>query len=237
MYDRDALIESSVVGHDGSISRPDVVGSPEPGLAPAAGILVIDWNCNVCLILRKFPYDNPALCIKYKIDNKRVSINVFSAFLEMIQIPRGASESTDDSALHTAVREFREETKCMSKNINVYSDRVTLTWKDCGVEWKYEIYIGKIDESFKFDRNRQGIMPCIINVSKTNARYKCFVDIKTLKNPWRETLIIMNIYDYYKFMVNEQLANYKEHAGVYKKCLDHILMLSYRKPKGLNVIR
>lgn len=202
----------------------------------AAGMLVIDRDDNVCLILRKFPYDNPSMNINYKVDNNFVSINVFNVFLEMIQIPRGSSESKDHSILHTAIREFREETKCISKNINVYSDRVTLKWNDGGTQWEYEIFIGKVDDVFKFDGKRHDIRPCMIKVLKTNARYKCFVDTYTLRNPWCETLIIMNIYDYYKFMINEQLENYKEHSKIYKKSLDHIMMLSYRKPHGLNII-
>lgn len=165
-----------------------------------------------------------------------VSINVFNVFLEMVQIPRGSCESSNDSMLHTAVREFRDETKCKSKNINVYSDCVTLSWEDCGTCWTYKIYIGRLDDMFKFDYDRQDIRPCVINVSKTNTRYNCFVDARTLRNQWSETLLIMNIYDYYKFMVNEQLPNYNNHASVYKKCLDQIMMLSYRKPKSETIM-
>lgn len=204
----------------------------------SAGLFVVDCDDNVCLILRKFPYDEPDLRITTKIsaDNNCVLINVFTPFLEMIQIPRGSCEPIDGSdKMATAIREFREETKCKNTKITVYNSTIELSWMDCGTEWKYIIYVGKLSSRLKFDIKKHDIRPCVINISKSNEKYKCFIDAKTLGNMRKETVLIMNINEYYRFMINEQLGNYKEYAPGYRDCLNTIMRLSYRKPSGITI--
>lgn len=153
----------------------------------------------------------------------------------MIQIPRRSSEPIDNnSTLKTAFREFKKETKCKNKNIVMCKESVIITWKDCGIQWSYQIYIGKIQNDFEFESVKHNFKDCIINVSKSNTRYRCKIDVNTLNNPWSETLIIMNINDYYRFMIYEKLENYNEYSIVYKKSLNQIMFLSNRKP-GIEV--
>lgn len=74
----------------------------------------------------------------------------------------------------------------------------------------------------------------VCSSSCTHASIPCKIDVNTLNNPWSETLIIMNINDYYRFMIYEQLENYNEYSIVYKKSLNKIMFLSNRKP-GIEV--
>lgn len=200
---------------------------------PSAGLFLIDSDYNVCLIMRKFPYNDPLLGVKItrKIDNT-VVVSTFKTFLEMIQIPRGAQETNDETMMNTALREFREETKCKSRNINMYQNFVDLSWMDDGDLWEYRIYIGKIFRAFEFNKKFHEFRPCVINISKSNNKYACKIDANSL-DKHHEILVIMNINEYYRFMINEQLTNYESKgAGYYKKCLDTIMALSYRKPTG-----
>lgn len=198
---------------------------------PAAGLFLIDSNYDVCLIMRKFPYDDPMMAVKIRKKNDRIFINTFNTFLEMIQIPRGAHESKDKSMMTTALREFREETKCMSRNINMYKNFVDLSWNDGGDKWDYRIYIGRIYTPFEFNKMFHDFRPCIINISKNNNKYECKIDMNSMDTR-HEILVVMNINEYYRFMVNEQLSNYDASAQYYKDCLNTIMTLSYRKPNG-----
>lgn len=198
---------------------------------PSAGLFLFDENFNVCLIMRKFPYDDPMLSVKFIEKNNLIVINTFKTFLEMIQIPRGAYEPDDTSMLTTAIREFREETKCKNQNISMYKNYVDLSWSDNGVQWDYRIYIGRITTDFEFDKSVHDFRQCIINVSINNNKYRCMIDVNSMKKH-HEILVIMNINEYYKFMINEQLMNYAGYARRYKDCLDRIMTLSYRKPTG-----
>lgn len=180
--------------------------------------------------MRKFPYNDPMLGVKITKKIHKVVVNAFDTFLEMIQIPRGAYEPTDESMITTALREFREETKCQSRNINLYKNFVDLSWTDDGDQWNYRIYVGKIFQPFEFTKSVHDFRPCVINISKNNNKYKCKIDINSLDKQ-HEILLIMNINEYYKFMVNEQLPNYN-YADCYKQCLNTIMTMSYRKPTG-----
>jgi hypothetical protein len=154
-----------------------------------AGLLLIDKCKNTCLIKRHMPYDQKQF---------QTTRNLF---LEAIQIPRGGQMKTDKSLIDTATREFLEETHCINKSIIFYYRKsFQLYWYDENIKWKYTIFIGFIDDCFKFD-NALNKFQILIYDHYTYPYYL----IKTLKY-WN--IIVMNLTDYISLLQNLQLKYY-----------------------------
>lgn len=203
------------------------------------GLLAIDKADNVCLIIKKKPYNltTNKYFVKVTRRKKSVHINIVCPFLEMLQIPRGRTEKTDVRSQVTAVREFREETKCINSDIIIYNTTCTISWTDASRIWKYDIFIGKTNSLFEFDMKKINLCRAEITFRSSDTgrivRIIALIDKFTIFDRYKETLLVVKINDYISIM-NEQLltyANVNERLA-YKHFLDIVRVITYRKPSG-----
>lgn len=206
------------------------------GIKKRAGLFVTDKSGNTCCIIRSVPYREKAdeessshrnfsLPIYYPwynsdsniTGNKRSphipSVNCDDVFLEMIQIPRGMKEKGDKDLLHTAVREFCEETLCANNPLYVSDEPIELFWEDGGNKWSYNIYIAKVDSYFyfAFDPSAMQTVDLKFPQSTDNTRtYRLHTAAINLTRTGDTIccLVVMNTLDYVHYMQNVQLPHY-----------------------------
>jgi hypothetical protein len=159
-------------------------------LYSSAGLLLIDKCKNTCLIKRHKPYNSKCgeQCL----------------FLEAIQIPKGGQCKTDKNLIDTATREFLEETHCINTNVIFYYKKsFKLYWYDANIKWEYTIFIGFIDEHFKFENPMNKLQ-----VLFYGSYYYPYYLIKSLTH-WN--IIVMKLNDYISLLQNLQLQYYNQH--------------------------
>lgn len=203
------------------------------------GLLAIDRAENVCLIIKKKPYNMTTnrYFVKVSKGKKSVHVNIVCPFLEMLQIPRGRIEKTDTCLKATAVREFREETKCTNPDIYIYNTTFTISWTDASRIWEYNIFIGKANSLFKFDASKINLCRAYITFrcSNTNriVRIVALIDSCTVFDCYKETLLVVKINDYIA-MMKEQLLSYAsiQERLAYTNFLTVVRAITHRKPSG-----
>ncbi|KAF6208306.1 hypothetical protein GE061_016760 [Apolygus lucorum] len=99
------------------------------------------------------PYSNWTTSV-VQIDNAKDIISFDSSFPEMIQLPRGHVEPRD-KFVTAAIREFKEETKCINKNVQIFTDCFDLCWEDENRTWYYKMYVAYSNEDFIFDVDKR----------------------------------------------------------------------------------
>lgn len=145
---------------------------------------------------------------------------LYQPFLEMVQIPRGTREKHDKDLLHTAVREFCEETLCANNPLYVKNEPVKLYWDDCGKRWTYNIYIAFVKSSLYFAFKPSFLKETYMTVLGVTGRYHTYrlhtttvskqvVSTGTATNVTNR-LVIMKMLDYIEYMRNCQLQYYGE---------------------------
>lgn len=158
---------------------------------------------------------------------------LYQPFLEMVQIPRGTREKHDKDLLHTAIREFCEETLCANNPLYVKNEPVKLYWDDCGKRWTYNIYIAFVKSSLYFAFKPSFLKETYMTVLGVTGRYHTYrlhtttvskqaVSTQTSMGSTNVTnrLVIMKTLDYIEYMRNCQLQYYGENN--YSLLLDKV---------------
>lgn len=158
-------------------------------------------------------------------------------FLEKFQIPRGEAEQSDLNPIHTAVREFIEETRINLEKIYISDSLFDLYWTDDGRIWEYKIFIGYLDSCFNEERN----------ISEKNYYHEKKVDLlkyyinkrkqrKMLFENKNRKVIYTEFKVYKKIMLESQLTcysynNYKEFINFAENAIGDIRL----KIKNMNL--
>jgi len=182
-----------------------------------AGLLVVDKFNNICLIQQHKPYSSTTPGPLTLIDSNSIDYTgsltlrplspTIPIFLEAIQIPRGCKEKNDKSLLDAAKREFLEETHCSNKNvIFIYKKPFVLFWYDDNRKWEYTIYIGFLDDEFKF-KNTSNKSKCLIYNKYPYTLIKCLNS---------HSIIVMKLNDYIYLLKDIQLKHYHLQHNYYE---------------------
>lgn len=208
-------------------------------MAIGGGLLAIDKAENVCIIIKKKPYNSTTNKYFVKVSKRKkiIHLKIVCPFLEMLQIPRGRIEKKDGRSQITAIREFREETKCLNSDIIIYNINSTISWTDAAQIWDYDIFLGKSNNLFKFDTTKINLCPTEIDfrcsVTGHVVRISASIDRNTVFDLYKETLLVIKIHDYITIM-KEQLLVYSniQERLAYKQFLDVARAMMWRKPSG-----
>lgn len=154
-----------------------------------AGLVLIDSDNNICLLHRRKPYYNSRLVIEdcelpfHSMNNyNNKETRLATSFVEKYQLPRGAMNDENETSIHTALREFIEETNQLPiNNLMLLKYYFLLRWDDNGKEWKYKIFFGHTTSTFKqINKYKSNDDNMKINTTKFERIYKQLVKSKKL---------------------------------------------------------
>lgn len=129
-------------------------------------------------------------------------------FLEKISIPRGKRDNQDIFEYETAIREFIEETGTFFRNAYVYQKPFVLQWKDCGVTYKYSIYVGIVKEGL-VNVSREPNTFCVKLASDyRNNDYRIVIETRKHNNELPRYVYIIPLQEYFQYMNEKQLVTY-----------------------------
>ncbi|AXS67694.1 ADPRase [Cryptophlebia peltastica nucleopolyhedrovirus] len=139
--------------------------------------------------------------------NAAFNTNNAITFLEKISIPRGKRDGQDIFDYETAIREFIEETGTFFESAHVYKSPFVLQWNDCGVTYKYAIYIGILNGPLQSIPQEPNTFCVKLRLFRPND-YKINIETRRYNNEIQRNLYILPLDDYFQYMNEKQLFTY-----------------------------
>ncbi|QEI03652.1 NUDIX [Rachiplusia nu nucleopolyhedrovirus] len=167
----------------------------------SAGLFIIMEPDKAVLLCARQSYDGT---VYYK-DN---AILQQANFLEKISIPRGKRDHHDIFEYETAIREFIEETGSFFQSAYVYQKPFVLQWMDCGVTYKYSIYVGIVRGGL-ITVSRKPNTFCVKLASNYRPNdYRIVIESRKYNNELPRYVYIVPLQDYFQYMNDKQLTTY-----------------------------
>lgn len=167
----------------------------------SAGLFVIVEPDKAVLLCARRSYDGTVYCHNNAVLQQ-------ANFLEKISIPRGKRDHQDCFEYETAVREFIEETGTFFHCAHVFEEPFVLQWMDCGVTYKYSIYVGIVRGSL-IDVSRKPNTFCVkLDGSCRPNDYRIVLESRKYTNEMPRHVYIVPLQDYFQYMNEKQLTTY-----------------------------